>query len=354
MRIEKLTPEQEILKNEYYKNYLSYGTCTKEADWKKAISCVEKIYQLNNKKKPIITLVASPLVAETLLNVYKLDENNSAVNKINDRYKIDIRTDNGLDELTNILNTSYKESLYILKLLDNKKNFYTNYWGQQDGYWIALYKFGQEIGVKYDNNHQIFLDIFNDLCMSCGWLYFFEKVCIICDRPKVLRLNENKVLHCDGSHALEFRDGFKLWALNGITTNQYIAETPGEKLDIDLIANETNVELRSEILKKIGVDRYITKVGGEVIDRDVIVSGEGIENKYELILIKNLGTGTKPMPALKMYYPDHNGNDSGVVLIEWVPREITTVVQAVYFRDTGKSVSINEAKEKYIKPEILR
>lgn len=353
--IEKLTPEQEILKDEYFNKYLAHGIDTTQADWDKAINTIKNIYRSQDIKVPVnITQVASPLVAITLLNVYKLHENSTEVERINQRYKIDIRKDDGLKNLTEILNISCNESFHILKTLGEKEFFNTNFWGQQDSFWVSYYKFAEAIGVKNKEKDQILLDLFNDLCQSCGWLFCYENEILICNRPSKVNLNENRVLHCGSGPAMEFRDGFKIWALNGIRVTQYIVETPSEKLDVSLIATEKNVELRSEILKKIGVDRYVIKAGGKVIDKQTITTKENKKHTYELILIENLGEGTLPTPALKMWYPLSDGNDSQIPLIEWVQRGITTVLQALYFRDTGIVITPKEAEAKYKAPDVLR
>ncbi len=58
----------------------------------------------------------------------------------------------------------------------------------------------------------------------CGWLYPLEEFCIVCDRPILLSLDQNGVLHsfnskgvfdAEAEPAIVFADGFSLSAYHG-------------------------------------------------------------------------------------------------------------------------------------------
>jgi hypothetical protein len=75
---------------------------------------------------------------------------------------------------------------------------------------------------------------------------------VVSDRPLEVHRNTNG-LHQDGGPAVLYRDGFSVWALNGVRVSQEIAETPADQLDPRLIATEQNVEIRREIMRKVGL-----------------------------------------------------------------------------------------------------
>jgi hypothetical protein len=81
-------------------------------------------------------------------------------------------------------------------------------------YQACLYDFcisvlGLECNLEY-------WQIFQSLVTETGWIYPFPKVCLVCDRPIKLLLDEENRLHADGESALEFADGFCIYAHHGV------------------------------------------------------------------------------------------------------------------------------------------
>jgi internalin A len=56
----------------------------------------------------------------------------------------------------------------------------------------------------------------NMLFENCGWIFAFEKICIVCDRPLHLRFDSENRLHGEGLPAIEFADGWNLYFHHGI------------------------------------------------------------------------------------------------------------------------------------------
>ncbi|WP_143467781.1 DUF6745 domain-containing protein [Leptolyngbya ohadii] len=57
------------------------------------------------------------------------------------------------------------------------------------------------------------------VAQECGWLFPFERVCLMCDRPSFLSCTDDHtndaVFHAVGRPAIEFRDGFRLYCDEG-------------------------------------------------------------------------------------------------------------------------------------------
>ena len=85
-----------------------------------------------------------------------------------------------------------------------------------------------------------------------------------------------------------------------------------------MVAKEKNVEVRRELVRKIGVERIYLKLGGKVIDT---------KDKYELVTL-NLGDD-RNRPFLKF----ENASVPGVIHIEGVPPNTKTVSEALAFRN---------------------
>ena len=133
------------------------------------------------------------------------------------------------DSLRDSLYASLRDSLYASlrsslddslrsSLRDSKIKLESAYlWGQMDAYWIAWYLFAEKIGVKYDPEKSKLLQDWADLSKSCGWWYPFENKVIVVRKPKFIGFDyERNVIHDDGSAAVEFYDGWKVFSLWGV------------------------------------------------------------------------------------------------------------------------------------------
>jgi hypothetical protein len=54
-----------------------------------------------------------------------------------------------------------------------------------------------------------------DLIQHCGWIYPYDKIAIVCDRPTHLSLDAEGFLHAVGKPAIVFSDGFCVHAHHG-------------------------------------------------------------------------------------------------------------------------------------------
>ena len=302
-KIEELTPEQEAFLPKWRKRFLEIGIDTKPGNEKKVENCIDYFYQVTNNKKPKHIWVDSPLAANILINIW--DE----LDKLPKDYKLET----------------------LKKLSKGKKltSFSTSFWGQQEAYWICFYLFAKIIRVKYKPEDYKLLLKYLAIAKNSFWYYPFKNVCIIVRKPKTVKLNAQERKHCDGGPAVEFHNGFTLWALNDVVVSKEIAETPAEKLDPGLILKEKNVEIRRELLRKIGVERFLTHTHSKTIDKETItIEGSKTKQNYELLLV-GLGDGVEPCPALKM----EHASLPGVYLIEFVSRECKTVREALTLRN---------------------
>ena len=150
-----------------------------------------------------------------------------------------------------------------------------------------------------------------------NWFLPHENICWISERHNICRLNNNGVRHCDGGPAIQYPDGFSIWALNGVRVSQEIAETPAMKLDPGLVVKERNAEIRREIVRKMGVERVCLKLNAKCIDT---------VGDYELLEL-DLQDG-RISPYLKMRNPS-----IGTYHIEGVPPGIDSVEKALNWRN---------------------
>ncbi|WP_442948235.1 DUF6745 domain-containing protein [Nostoc sp.] len=61
-------------------------------------------------------------------------------------------------------------------------------------------------------------DLWNTLrtyVSECGWTFFFKDFCFTCQRPHKVLLDEQNRPHAENESAIEFLDGFSVFAKNG-------------------------------------------------------------------------------------------------------------------------------------------
>ena len=196
-----------------------------------------------------------------------------------------------------------------------------------DSGWTAFYDYMERIGVKYDESFH-FNEWKNFILKSgvfCTVLY--EKAAFVCVRPIAVHRNAEYVLHNPNGKAIEWRDGYGEYYLNGVLVTEEIVMTPAEKLDSKLILKEKNVEVRREIVRKIGVEKLCKDLGATTIEKGWDHRG----NPCELIGL-DLGDG-RIRPYVKLMNP----SVEGVFHIEGVSPECDTLDKAFKFRN-GTSV----------------
>lgn len=57
--------------------------------------------------------------------------------------------------------------------------------------------------------------VIQHLIQNCGLLFQYENVCIACSRPSKLSFDDENLLHADGEPALQFADGYGIYANHG-------------------------------------------------------------------------------------------------------------------------------------------
>ncbi len=210
-------------------------------------------------------------------------------------------------------------------------------WGQEEAYWTAMYKFAQELGVAYPYDAKETLELWDKLCYVSHWWAPFRGVCFCSERPTYSCRAFDKPLHREDGPVIEYADGWKVWHLNGVSVSEEIVMTPASELDANLLLEETNAEVRREIVRKIGIERVLRDLNAEVIDRKTSRElGIGSEMPsppdltYELLLL-DLRDGRK-RPYLKM----QNASHPELIHVEGVGPECNTVEQALNFRESSE------------------
>jgi hypothetical protein len=123
------------------------------------------------------------------------------------------------------------------------------------------------IGVTLQSDTAHLFRMIFDLCQSCMWAYAFKGAVIACERPLSISRDERGRLHNEAGPAMEFRDGWEIYAVHGVRVPDWIIAEPS-RLTIAAIHAEKNTEIQRVMIERYGWDRYADECAAKLIDHD--------------------------------------------------------------------------------------
>lgn len=79
--------------------------------------------------------------------------------------------------------------------------------------WACMFDFCISV-LKLQHDRQKW-QVLQELMQHSGFICQFENVCIACDRPCKLSFDREKILHAEGEPAIQFADGYSVYACHG-------------------------------------------------------------------------------------------------------------------------------------------
>jgi hypothetical protein len=186
---------------------------------------------------------------------------------------------------------------------------------------------------------------YRDYAQHAGAFWAHEHCVFMSEKPTALHLNAAGRPHLDGGKpAIEYGDGWGLLMLNGVRVPHELVATAADKLDPVSIATEKNVEVRREIVKKIGLPNIVRKLGGKSVHAWECESYGAPYQQH----VAGLGELEVAFPPSKLCYellefqfgPEvraralkMNNPSVDEIHVEFVPEEINTVQEALAWRE---------------------
>lgn len=155
-------------------------------------------------------------------------------------------------------------------------------YGQHDISWLIFYKFFRvESGLVKETEKIVHL---LELAKYVGWMWMSSNATIVTLRPKILRMRNTatllgntslnlRVLHNEEGYALEYHDGTGVYALNGLRIPKeytWTVTTPAEQLKLKDVMGIKNTEIRTEVIKKLGIERAFSSLSTKRLDEETI------------------------------------------------------------------------------------
>ncbi|AFZ07130.1 leucine-rich repeat-containing protein [Oscillatoria nigro-viridis PCC 7112] len=178
-----------------------------------------------------------------------------------------------------------------------------------------------KFGVTLDEKAQELFRCKQQLFEDCGWIFPFEKVCLICDRPLHIRFDAENRLHAEGEPAIAFADGYSLYFHHGVKLPEKYGKVHPDLWQAEWLLSESNAELRRVLIERIGYDRICCEL--QAVELDSWVATEGYPyQQYTLLKIDN--ADVEPIYLLKMTCPS-----TGHIHALRVPPNVLTAQEAI-------------------------
>lgn len=153
--------------------------------------------------------------------------------------------------------------------------------GAHDAGWLSFYDFfHKEFNLDCVNP---LVPYFN-LAEVCGWWAAFSEVAFIQDRPSKIYQNDNKQMHNLNGPAIEYRNGYKVYAIENIVVPEYVVMDPN-LITIQEINDEQNAEKRRVLLQQYGFERYFDNSDCTLIDHDEVTVATNDDRKMPRMLV---------------------------------------------------------------------
>ncbi|MBD2449980.1 leucine-rich repeat domain-containing protein [Nostoc sp. FACHB-152] len=173
----------------------------------------------------------------------------------------------------------------------------------------------QEFNYQLDQEEQKALECLNQLLENCGWIFAFEKVCIVCDRPRKISLDSNNQLHAEAEPAIQFADGWHTgYYYHGVKIPEQYGKLHFSQWQPQWLLEEDNAEVRRVLIQVIGYDRICEELQAQVLDS---------WQEYTLLCI-DADVDVEPIHLLKMTCPS-----TGRIHTLRVPPGITSAREAI-------------------------
>jgi hypothetical protein len=287
-KIEKLTAEQEAMIPVYRDKWIKIGTSCDPCNLEESKKYAKMAYNAAGLKCPDkFYLVDSPMAAAKL-EVELSDQ------------KFSRKED-------------YNDALY--------KAINSQIFGYHEAGWLSYYEFmWKELGITDCAKLEGLIGI----AKNCGWWAPYTDCVILQHRHEELHVDDQFRLHNESGPAVRYRDGYSVWAINGIRVNEQIVMRP-ETLTVEQINNEANQDIRSIMIDRFGWPKYLEKSNAKCVDfRD-----NNIEGTKEALYISPIG-GRR----LVVTCP------TGRVFALGVPEETGTCEQAQFWLSGNRKVNV--------------
>ncbi|MEG4057350.1 MULTISPECIES: DUF6745 domain-containing protein [unclassified Microcoleus] len=337
-KVKKLTPEQAALIPVYRKKWRAISLSTGSINRSQAEETIKSAYSAIGKKAPEIIFVDRPYEAADLI-VSRFDNPSSELRsqfetKLRSPLEKQLRGYLGSQletELQNQLPTQLEQRLYTqlkTQLWEPERNYLAGEISSQLPPQQVIDERSGEIRPTLEKHlsnciqpelwaaYGSLLDfcisvlnlphsygrnwiIFQSIVRDCGWIYLYDKVCIVCSKPIALSVDSNHRLHAEGKPAVQFADGVSIYAYHGVILPEWYGRLHPHEWQSKWVLKEQNAEVRRALIQGITYDRICQELEVTELDSWQEYTLLSIEFDDDFDWVGN----AKPVYLLKMTCP---------------------------------------------------
>ncbi|MEG4231477.1 hypothetical protein QUA40_05065 [Microcoleus sp. Pol11C3] len=358
--IDRLTPEQEALIPVYREKWRAIALSTEPIDRQKAAEAVTAAYALLGKKPPLILFCDSPYASfhPTFSQMESLFWNDpwQQPDGLLD-WQLDLQLDWQLRrQLTTLLGKHHLKSKLVRRLnrellnpeIQELEVQLMRQLESQLAYQPITYFPSERLAHYFPSGILTglgsFLDfyisvlncpynkrkwsIYQSLAKYCGWIVPFKRVCFICDRPTILSFDNQQRLHAVGSPAILFKDGFKVYAVNGVRVPELYGKQHPSQWRADWLLSERNAEVKRVLIQGIGYARICQELQATELDSwqeytllkidimEIFEGAWGYEEEKHMHLLNMTCPSTRYIHALRVP-PDITSAREAISWVNW-------------------------------------
>jgi hypothetical protein len=170
--------------------------------------------------------------------------------------------------------------------------------GGQDGDSLELLSFAEQMGMDLPGVKGVLA-----LSRQVGWWWVFDKVCIVTYRPQMLLLDGQDRLHNNSGPAIEYNDGWCIYARGGSFIPERVIHFAHRK-NLQDIEREQNIEVRRHLIDVYGHEQYLKDAEAIKIDEDScgVLYRKDFLLDEPLKMVKVLNSSPEPDGTYKYYY----------------------------------------------------
>ncbi len=308
----EITSEQEALFPAYLDKWRAFALEPGPIDRQKATQAIKAAYDLFGLQEPKILFFDSPYAALNAL----LSQPGSQLGKQLEG-KVWRELEGQLSEVESQLSQLWRQLKHQLES-ELRIPPYINWINPE--LWVcggAWFDFC--ISILNSLHHPQKWKVFQVLVKYCGWVFFFEKIAIVCDRPTKLSFDNEGRLHAEAKPALQFADGYSLYSYHGVTLPKKYGALPPRQWQAKWILEEWNAELRRVLIQEIGYARICQELQAKSLDYWREYTLLKIDNQVEfepIYLLKMTCSSTGFIHALRVP-PTMNSAREAIRWVNW-------------------------------------
>lgn len=311
-----LSPEQEVLLERWYDEWLGVALSTEPADRPEAEAAVAGIYREAGEEPPALVWCDSPRAASEAWEAAGRPANHSGI--FERRYRL-LRPDSifsGLsDTIRGRVGMLWRRLDDALEGIDRairdgvERPWSTYYGAQADASWLAYSTFSRQVGGVLEEEDRRQMALWEAAARCCGRWWAYEGLCLLCERPVRLGVepcepegqpgHRRLRLHASDDPAVQFPDGAALWFWHGVRVDRAVIEAP-DTLTAEDICREGSFAVRAVMLVRFGLERFLRDCGTDELDRDM----DAASRQYRLLRVPLEEAWEEEVLAIEITEPD--------------------------------------------------